>query len=74
MEITNIKLKPISKITMIEALEYECHSHWLASWISFSWGQELIASYIAWKVRRKYRRYSFSVEQREMIINKINQQ
>jgi hypothetical protein len=59
----------ISRLTMKQILEYECHSHWLASWISFNWGQELIAWYIARKVTRKYGRYSYSLDNRERIIN-----
>ena len=59
----------ISRLTMKQILEYECHSHWLASWISFNWGQELIAWHIARKVARKYGRYSYSLDNRERIIN-----
>jgi len=29
----------------------------VAEFISFNWGQEIIARYIAWKVNRKYKRY-----------------
>ena len=59
----------ISRLTMKQILEYECHSHWLASWISFNWGQELIAWYIARKVARKYKRYLYSLESRERLTN-----
>ena len=40
-----------------EALNYEIKSHWLASHISFGWGQEIIAWWIANKVKRKWKRY-----------------
>jgi hypothetical protein len=59
----------ISRLTMKQILEYECHSHWLASCISFNWGQELIAWYIARKVARKYKQYLYSLESRERLIN-----
>ena len=56
-----------TKLTMNQALLYEVHSHWLAPYISFSWGQELIAMYIAKKVFRKYKRYSHSMEMRKKL-------
>ena len=40
-----------------EALDYEIKSHWLAAYISFSWGQEIIAWWIVNKVKRKWKRY-----------------
>ena len=45
-----------------EALEYEIKSHWLASYISFGWGQEIIAWWIANKVKRKWKRYLWAEE------------
>ena len=35
-----------------EALDYEIKSHWLASYISFGWGQEIIAWWIVNKVEK----------------------
>lgn len=66
---SELKLKSILKLSMVQILEYECHSHWLAPYISFKWGQELLGKYIANKVNRKYRRYSYSLECRDKIIN-----
>ena len=45
-----------------EALNYEIKSHWLASYISFGWGQEIIAWWIANKVKRKWKRYLWAEE------------
>lgn len=59
----------ISRLSMTEVLNYEVHSHWIASWIGFSWGQELMGWYIARKVRRKYRRYLYSLESRKRLLN-----
>ena len=59
----------ISRLSMQEVLNYEIHSHWLASWICFSWGQDLMGRYFAWKVRRKYNRYLVSLEERKRVLN-----
>lgn len=59
----------ISRLSSKQVVEYECHSHWLAGWISFNWGQELIAKHIARKVARKYKRYSYSLETRNRLLN-----
>ena len=61
----------ISCLSMQEVLNYEIHSHWLASWIGFEWGQDLMARYFAWKVRRKYNRYIISLEERNRVLNEI---
>ena len=55
-----------------EILRYEVHSHWLARWVWFSWGQKIMGRYLAFKVRRKYKRYLYSLEMRDRIINKID--
>lgn len=54
--------------TKQQILDYEVHSHWLASWISFHWGQVLLGKYFAWKVRRKYTAYTKSMENRKRIL------
>ena len=59
----------ISPLSMQEVLYYEIHSHWLASWIGFEWGQNLMGKYFAWKVRRKYNRYLVSLEERKRVLN-----
>ncbi len=61
--------KSTDRLTRIQTLEYEIHSHWLASWISFSWGQELMATYLARKTVRKHRRYLHSLETMDRITN-----
>ena len=38
-------------------LDYEIRSSWWASWISNNWLQEISASWFAWKVNRKFRRW-----------------
>lgn len=38
-------------------IEYEGAAHWLAGWIWFDWGQELMAEYLVWKARRKWKKY-----------------
>ena len=53
----------ISPLSMQEVLSYEVLSHWLASWIGFEWGQDLMGKYLSWKVRRKYNRYLVSLEE-----------
>lgn len=59
----------ISRLSMQEVLNYEIHSHWLAGWIDCEWGQDLMAKYFAWKVRRKYNRYLISLEERKRVLN-----
>ena len=63
------KFSFISRLTMEQILEYECHSNWIASWIWFEWGQEIIAWYIARKVERKYKLYLYSLKSRELLTN-----
>lgn len=43
-------------ITLAQALEYEARNS-IASWISWSWAQNIMARYLASKVRRKMGRY-----------------
>ena len=64
-------MEEINKITMYDILQYEVHSHWLASWISNSFLQDLTGKYFAWKVARKYKRYISSIETRKQILNKL---
>ena len=44
-------------VDSIVILDYEVCSSWWASWIWFESGQNIAASYFAWKVKRKYGRY-----------------
>lgn len=64
-----LRIGVISRLSMQEVLNYEIHSHWLAGWISFKWGQDLMGKYFAWKVRRKYNRYLISLEERKRVLN-----
>jgi hypothetical protein len=56
-----------NNLSIKDFLDYEVKSNWLASWIGFSWGQELLGRYFAWKTLRKYHRYTLS-KQREFKI------
>lgn len=47
-------------ISANQILDYEVKSSWWASFVFWGWGQELAASYFAWKVKAKYARYSRS--------------
>ena len=46
-----------NNLSIKDFLSYEVKSNWLAPWIGFRWGQELLGRYFAWKVKRKYKRY-----------------
>lgn len=60
----------IKRLSRQEVLNYEIHSHWLPRWITFSWGQNLMGTYFAWKVIKKYNRYLISLEERNRVLNK----
>lgn len=55
------------RITLKDCLEYECQTHWLASYIGFKWGQDLMATYMSWKVQRKYKKYCWMMDMRERV-------
>jgi len=59
----------IKRLSIQEVLNYEIHSHWLASCVGFPSGQYLMGTYFAWKVRRKYNRYLISLEERNRVLN-----
>jgi hypothetical protein len=61
------RIESMKTLSVKEILDYEVRSHWLASRIGFSWGQDLIARHLANKVRRKHRRYLHSLETQEYI-------
>lgn len=48
-------------------LGYEIRSSKVASLVSFKWGQKLLGSYFAWKVRKKYDRYLLSKQHEKQI-------
>lgn len=50
----------MENLTTKQALDYEIRSSWWASWIWWSWGQELAGSYFAWKTAKKMARYKTS--------------
>jgi hypothetical protein len=50
-------------ITPRDILDYEIRSSWWACLISNPRLQDLAASYFAWKVRRKLRRYRLTASQ-----------
>jgi len=57
------------KIKIDDLLTYEMPS--IAEYIPFSWGQEIVAWYIARRVNRKMRRYNKRIE-RENFIKRMN--
>lgn len=59
------------RLKMSDVLEYECHAHWFARYIFFEWGQKVMARYIAYKVRRKYGRYLYSLYERERVLSHL---
>ena len=63
------KTAVISRLSMNDILLYEVHSNWIASWIGFSLGQEIMGWYIAKIVKRKYKRYLYSLECRKRVLN-----
>ena len=48
------------RISIRQALDYDVRGHWLSSWVGFEWGRGLLGRYLAWKVTRKYKRYTWS--------------
>lgn len=52
----------MTKLTIVDAVNYETRASWWAEWISIEWMQEVAARWFVWKVRRKYRRYEVSLE------------
>lgn len=65
-------MKTITLLSTTDVLLYECHSHWLAKYVSPGWGQSIIASYIAWKVKRKYFRYAKSIKMHNIISKELS--
>lgn len=49
-------------ITQKQALLYEARASWWASWISNPFLQDLASRYFAWKVRRKFGRYTLMIK------------
>ena len=62
-------MKNINKLTLQEILDYEIHSSWFVGYISNDYLQKIIANYYAWKVKRKYKRYSKSLEFRKFLLD-----
>lgn len=70
---SNTMIETERRLTIEECLEYELRSHCFASWIWFRWGQNLMGSYMAWKVRTKHNKYIRSMDMHERVRNrKIN--
>jgi hypothetical protein len=55
------------KLNPFECLDYEVNASWLASMLGNKWMQNKMASYLAWKVRRKYRRYIVNKEMKNQL-------
>lgn len=49
----------MKKLTIQECIKYESFSNPLVPYISFGWGQALMARYLVWKTKRKYKRYEY---------------
>jgi len=58
-------------LKLSDALDYEIRSNWIASFIWFGWGQELLGRYFAWKVKRKHKRYKKSINFTNRLYQKI---
>jgi len=56
-------------IDRMDILDYEVRAHWLASYVSNVFIQDLMGRYFANKVKRKYKRYLYSIDSS----NKINE-
>lgn len=50
-----------------EFLEYEIHGSWLCPLVSYTWLQELLGSYFAWKVKRKFDRMENSLKWKQRL-------
>lgn len=62
----------MEKLSINHILNYEVHSNWLAPYVFFGWGQDILGWYIGQKVKRKYKRYLSSMEFRQQIIAQSN--
>jgi hypothetical protein len=59
--------RPKKPLLIGDVLLYEINSHWFASKVSNVFLQELLGRYFAWKVTRKYRRYTYNMEMRSQL-------
>lgn len=55
----------VPKVSVMQALDYEVRASWWMSFVWFSWGHTMVGKYLAWKVRRKHRRYNESWEMQD---------
>lgn len=56
-------------ITRQQMLEYEIASSPIAEWVSWDWGQTLVARYYSWKVNRKGRNYDLVLARSRRLLN-----
>ena len=54
-------------MTLRDAIEYEIAASPIADHVSWEWLQNIIATYYAWKARRKYQRYLYVQKRAEMV-------
>lgn len=55
-----MKIRDRKLLQSQDLIAYEmAASAWWASWIFWKWGHDLVASYIVFKVKRKYCRYLY---------------
>lgn len=50
-------MKGIDELSYEQIIDYEIKTHWLASWIWFDWGRDMILPLILKRAKRKYKWY-----------------
>jgi len=55
------KSKKLKGLQVEDVLRYEIYSNWLARHAFFNWLQNIVASYMLWKVKRKYSKYIYHI-------------
>lgn len=58
-------------LDIIDVLEYEVHSSWLAGLIGLEPLQTIASIYFAWKVRKKHARYIVSIARRARLMKTL---
>jgi hypothetical protein len=59
------------KISLDQAIEFEVYSRNWVQFISIPFLQDLISLYLAWRARRKFKRYERNYSAAQALINKI---
>jgi len=53
--------------SMRKILDYEIKSSWWSSWVGIAWMQSLAGWYFAWKTKRKYKMFEYSLQRSRRI-------